>query len=102
MPADDVIPALVFVPARPVVRNGARDVLLETRKLPDGTLALPAFTTLGRLVAALGGCQPWAALPLRTVQQLLWQVGATAIALDPAVDVGAWRWSEQDLTGLAG
>lgn len=102
MPADDAIPELVFVPARPVVRNGVLDVILEIRKLADGILALPAFSTLDNLTAELGDCQPWAALPLRSVQQILSQAGAGVVALNPAIDGSAWQWREHDLTTLTG
>lgn len=102
MSADAAVPTPVFVPASPVLRDGIPGVILETRRLPDGTLALPAFTTLDKLTVALGDCQPWVALPLRTVQQILWQAGAGTIALNPTFDTGAWRWDECEVATLTG
>jgi hypothetical protein len=100
MQAVDAVPEVVFVPASPVTHDGVQDVILETRKLRDGVVALPAFSSLGTLVATLGDCQPWVALPLTTVQQLLWRAGLGTIALDPSVGRDAWRWSQQDLADL--
>lgn len=94
------VPELVFVPARPQVSRGSRDVAYETRTLADGTVALPVYSTVTKLVAALGHYQPWMCLPLRTVQADMGKAGVHRVVLDPAVDTSAWRWREGGLRTL--
>jgi hypothetical protein len=93
-------PELVFVPARPRVSRDSRDVAYETRTLADGRVALPVYSTVAKLVAALGHCQPWVCLPLRTVQAEMEAAGVQQVVLDAAVDASAWRWQEGGLRTL--
>ena len=97
----DQPPELVFVPARPQVTGGSRNVAYETRTLADGTVALPVYSTVTKLVAALGHYQPWMCLPLRTVQAELGSAGVHRVVLDAVVDTSAWRWQEGGLRILA-
>jgi hypothetical protein len=97
----DQPPELVFVPARPQVSRGGRDVAYETRTLADGTVALPVYSTVTKLVAALGHYQPWMCLPLRTVQTDMQQAGVHQVVVDAEVDTSAWRWQEGGLRTLA-
>lgn len=94
-------PGLVFVPARPQVSRGSREVAYETRTLADGTVALPVYSTVTKLVAALGHYQPWMCLPLPTVQADMGKAGVQQVVLDAAVDASAWRWQENGLRILA-
>jgi SseB protein N-terminal domain len=98
------LPDLVFVPARPARprAGGGREVAFEARTLADGTVALPAFSTVARLVAALGHYQPWVCVPLPTVQAAMARDGVPQVVLDPAVDPSAWRWQEASLRAFAG
>ena len=91
---------VVLVPAHPVVSGEAVDVGFETRLLSSGQPALMAFTTLDKLVQALGDQQPWIAVPAARI------VGAARTAgfplvLDPIVDPGAPRWTNEGIQQLA-
>ncbi|HEX5121372.1 MAG TPA: SAV_915 family protein [Pseudonocardiaceae bacterium] len=74
----------MFVPAHPVTRHGAREVGLELRRSPDGRPAVPAFSTLSKLVSALGTAQPWVLMPLRAARAPIRPAGADEVILDPA------------------
>lgn len=53
------LPAEIFVPARPgAASSGA---ILEVRELTDGRLAMAVYSSMERLIACCGGCQPWLA-----------------------------------------
>lgn len=97
----DQPPELVFVPARPQLSSGSRDVAYETRTLADGTVALPVYSTATKLVAALGHFQPWMCLPLSTVQADMSKAGVHHVVVDAEVDASAWRWQEGGLRTLA-
>ena len=58
---------------------------------------LPVFSTTARLVQALGGAQPWVALPLHRLRELAERGGVHLVLLDPEVEPGAWRWQASDL-----
>jgi hypothetical protein len=100
-PAERVVPEIVFAPAHQDIRPGHDgDVVFEVRRLADGRRGLPVFTTVERLVAALGREQPWVALPLRNVQRLMGGAGVPSVVIDPEVEPGAWRWQAGDLEVL--
>ena len=99
--APDQPPELVFVPARPQVSGDSRNVAYETRTLADGTVALPVYSTVTKLVAALGHYQPWMCLPLQTVRADMAKAGVHQVVLDAPVDTSAWRWQESGLRTLA-
>jgi hypothetical protein len=90
-------PLLVAVPAHP----GAGDqVIFEARRQAD-EVALPVFSSVRKLVAALGESQPWAILPLSTVRESVSAGGADRVVIDPVVTDEAWRWDPLDLGGFA-
>jgi hypothetical protein len=91
----------VFAPAHPQVLGGRKDVVFEVRRLADGTAVLPVFSTVQKLVAALGEAQPWACLPLREVRGLMGLSRVEQVLIDPDLDQGAWRWRETDLLACA-
>lgn len=92
---------IVFAPARPDIRPGHEtDVIFEVHETGDGGRALPVFTTVERLVAALGPNQPWVALPLANVQRIMGAAGVDKVALDPEGQPGGWQWQESDLEAL--
>lgn len=96
------LPEIVFVPAHPDVRPGhEEEAVFEVRELAGGGRALPAFTTLPRLVAALGREQPWVGLPLRNIQAIMGSVQVEHIVLDPGAEPGTWRWQVSDIEALA-
>jgi len=88
--------AVVFVPARVEVFDGRKQPAAEVRQRPDGTRELPVFSSLGRLVQTLGRHQPWVALPLETVREMLGGGEVDRLALDPAGAPGTWRWTGED------
>jgi hypothetical protein len=95
------LPEIVIAPARPDIRPGHEgDVIFEVRQLSGGGRALPVFTTVQRLVAALGGQQPWVAIPLRNVRAIVGSAGVDRVVLDPEADRSAWRWQASDLEAL--
>jgi SseB protein N-terminal domain len=97
------LPAIVFAPARPDIRAEHRDgVVFEVRRASDGGLALPVFSTLDRLTAALGPQQPWVALPLHNVQVIMGGTGVDRVLLDPDAAPDARRWSIGDIEQLEG
>ena len=84
---------VVYVPARPLTAGGRKDVAFELRQLPTGEQAAIAFTTLRRLVDALGKAQPWLAMPLGRLREVVGSSGIARVAVDPVVPAGAWRWT---------
>jgi hypothetical protein len=100
-PGQSPLPELVFVPARPQASRGSKEVAYEVRTLADGSVALPVYSTVARLVAALGHYQPWACVPLRTAQSAMARAGVPRLVLDAGVDASAWRWQESSLRALA-
>lgn len=94
-------PEIVIAPARPDIRPGHDgDVIFEVRQAADGRPALPVFSTVRRLVAALGPEQPWVALPLRNVQAIVGGAGVDRVIVDPDVAPGARRWQASDIDAL--
>jgi hypothetical protein len=92
----DGMPGLVAVPAHPGGPGSGR-LFLEARDSPHGGRVLPVFSTVGRLVAALGPAQPWAVLPPDRARDMATAAGVGRIVLDPDVSPGAWRWAVRDL-----
>ena len=95
------LPAIVFAPARPDVRPDHRDgMVFEVRRASDGELAMPVFSSLDRLTAALGPEQPWVALPLHNVQVIMGGTGVDRVLLDPGAEPGTRRWNAGDIDEL--
>lgn len=97
MPSPD---GLVFVPAHPGVQQKG-EIVPELRRLADGRVVLPAFSTLAGLVGALGRFQPWAALPLVRAREMAAAVGAGQMLLDPRIGPDVRRWQREDVGALA-
>ncbi|OIJ97653.1 hypothetical protein BIV25_15145 [Streptomyces sp. MUSC 14] len=99
----------VFVPAHPrsVVGTGREGrpsrvpfVVFELFDHPGhGTVAF-AFTTLEKLVDALGEAQPWAATSLGPLAEAVRQQEVTVL-LDPRVAPGEPNWRPEDLAAYA-
>jgi hypothetical protein len=95
------LPEIVFAPARPDVRPGHDgDVIFEVRQVSDGGRALPVFSSVDRLVAALGHEQPWVALPLQNIRQIMGASSVPTIVLDPGAEPGTWQWQASDIESL--
>jgi len=88
---------LVIVPAHPAADTGI--VEFEVRQLPDGSIVLPAFSTVAGLVEEFGPYQPWVSVPISAARQAAAQSGVTRVALDPVLGAGAWRWHQDDTAG---
>ena len=95
------LPDEVYVPAHPDPSRPDRALEFEVRQLADGSLALPAFTSLDQLALALGPAQPWARMPLRAARALMTAAGIPTVVLDPQSADSAWRWTEEDIVELA-
>ena len=94
--------AIVVAPAHPALEHDERDIVFELRESSGGAPVLPVFSSVPRLVEALGHAQPWVALPLSTVRELAGARGVHTVLLDPDVQPGAWRWDYDDLDRLPG
>lgn len=99
VPSDD---AVVFAPARPYARGWRRDVVFETRPLPDGRMLGLAFTSVEALATALSAYQPWVALPVRDLREILGTQGVTLIVFDPPIPEDGWRWTHERLDRFTG
>jgi hypothetical protein len=91
------LPEIVIAPAHPASIDGRGDIVFEVRESAEGTAVLPVFSSVPRLTEALGGAQPWLALPLLAVRELAEAGGIHTVVLDPEVQPGAWRWAYDDL-----
>ncbi len=99
----------VFVPAHPeYVETANADgrparlsfIAYELFEHPtDGTVAF-AFTTLEKLVAALGEAQPWIATSIGPLAEGMGEHDATVL-LDPRVTPGHHNWQSADLAAYA-
>lgn len=100
VPSDD---AVVFAPAHPYARGPRRDVVFETRPLPDGGRRLGiAFTSVTALATMLGAYQPWVALSVKDLREILGAQGVTLIIFDPPVPEEGWRWTYERLDKFVG
>ncbi len=91
---------IVIAPAHPALEDGERDIVFELRESAGAATVLPVFSSVPRLVEALGHAQPWVALPLHKVRRLAAASGVRTVLLDPDVQPGAWRWGYDDLDRL--
>jgi hypothetical protein len=98
VPTEPPRPRLVYVPARPGDAEGGRNVGFETRRQPDGTSVLPAYSSVTGLVEALGRYQPWVCVRLTQLLEALDGGRVARVLLDPPVEPGARRWTQADLT----
>lgn len=91
---------MLFIPAHPEPASGPDTITLERRLLPGGVPVAMGFTTLDKLVEALGEYQPWVALEAGRLREVL--VGTRSIvAIDPSVPHEAIRWTAADVVKAA-
>lgn len=90
---DDANP-WVYVPAHPVMRDGAELAEYEVRELSDGNKVLPTFTSVRLLIEQLGMAQPWLKVRIRAVIDLM---GSDHVAVNPVIDPAAPRWDSEAL-----
>lgn len=71
---------ILYVPTRRRDKSG--QVRLEMRTLPDGRLALPAYTSLQELVRCCGPRQPWMGVDSAGLQEIHRTTGYDVVLLD--------------------
>lgn len=71
---------ILYVPTRR--RDGSGQIRLEMRTLPDGRLALPAYTSLRELVRCCGPRQPWMGVDSTGLQEIHRTTGYDVVLLD--------------------
>lgn len=76
--------ATVFIPSLRVVAGTDR-CWPELRRLVDGRLALPVYTSVGDLVEACGPDQPWVAVPVESLERLREQAVVDTIAVNMSI-----------------
>jgi hypothetical protein len=96
-PFDDA--EVVYVPAHPIEAGGRKDIAFETRGIGSGTQVALAYSSIARLVESLGHAQPWLAMPLGRLRQVMRSSGVTQVVVDPIVPAEAWRWAPEALEG---
>jgi hypothetical protein len=89
-------PEMVAAPAHPGM-PGSGEFFLEARQLPGNRRVLPVFSSVGKLVKALGEAQPWVTLPLERAAQMAGEAGIDLVALDPVMGAGTWKWGPREL-----
>ena len=73
---------LVIAPARPATRGDQQDILFEARPDTSGQMVGIAFTSIERLVHAMGDSQPWVCLPIGKLKEFHEQSGIRRVAVD--------------------
>jgi hypothetical protein len=93
----------VFVPAHPrYVRAEGPPVFAVELLEWAGTTPVPvAFSSLERLVTALGEAQPWMAVAVGPFSTAMVAAGLPKVRLDPAVPPGVATWRREDLEEYA-
>jgi hypothetical protein len=97
--AEDLSTEMIAAPARPGA-PGSGELTLEARVVQGGGRVLPVFSSVGKLVGALGQWQPWAVLPLERALALAGAAGVKDVLLDPVLSPQAWKWSPAGLASL--
>ncbi|MFK8910518.1 SAV_915 family protein [Streptomyces sp. YS-3] len=89
----------VFVPAHPRYPAGgaAPRVDFELLRPPSGPPVPVAFTSVVKLVEALGPAQPWIALSIGPFAEAMREARLPRVHLDPRVAPGGRRWRPEDL-----
>jgi hypothetical protein len=83
-------PEVVFAPAYPDPRPGNDGVRFETRVLPGGEITGVAFRSRRALVDVLGPAQPWIAVRLDRLGDILGAAGIQRILIDPPAVESTW------------
>ena len=88
----------LVVPAHPQPDAGPDSIAIETRQLPDGQRVVVVFTSPKKLAAALGEFQPWIALPVYRVREML---PGMLVLIDPEIEFQERYWNSETLAELA-
>lgn len=90
----DVDRGFAFVPTRQILGHGEQ-IRPELRRTADGQLALPAYTSLDRLLAGCGEGQSWVLVPTDWFERMRAECGFDVIALNVALPAH-WRQQKAD------
>lgn len=101
LPADS-IPGQVYVPAYPNAEGGRQDIAFELRSSATGEVVAIAFSSLAKLVDAMGHYQPWAAVSLDKFRTLLGAVGVREVIVDPQIESSLRRIDAQRMQQFIG
>jgi len=66
--------------------------------MPTGEVVAIAFRRPERLVAQLGGYQPWVGLPAVAFSALVKAMGVGRVLIDPILDPESARWTADHVT----
>jgi hypothetical protein len=83
----------VCVPAHPTRQGDRWGVSLELRRDAGGRPAALVFSSPDALATALGEHQPWIAMPMVGLRNLVVALGVDRILVDPAVAPEVPRWT---------
>jgi hypothetical protein len=83
-------PEVIYAPAYPDPRPGNGGVRFETRTSAGGEIVGFAFRDRERLVRALGPAQPWMAMRLDRLAEILGAAGIERILIDPPAAESTW------------
>jgi hypothetical protein len=89
-----------FVPTRQILGQDEQ-IRPELRRTADGRLALPAYTSLDRLLACCGDHQSWVLVPTDWFERIREECGVEVIALNVALPV-EWRQRKTEETSWPG
>ncbi|MGW7005463.1 SAV_915 family protein [Streptomyces sp. NPDC054933] len=90
----------VCVPAHPVQSGGRWGVNLELRRLQPDVTAAVVYTSPDALADALGEHQPWIAMPMIGLRNLVVALGVHRILVDPKVEPEVPRWTEGNIRAV--
>jgi hypothetical protein len=90
----------VCVPAHPVRQGDQWGVNLELRRGEGDEKTAIVFTSPDTLVAALGEYQPWIAMPMLGLRNLVVAMGVRRIIVDPAMGPDVPRWSDANVRAV--
>lgn len=83
-------------PAAPAGDGGDPRVRIELRDSGGQPVAV-VFSTVARLIAALGQAQPWMVMDTARLRMLLAVAGVRRVLLDPDLSSCPGRWEIEDL-----
>lgn len=96
------VPGQVYVPAYPNTEGGRQDIAFELRSSAAGDVVAVAFSSLTKLVEAMGHYQPWAAVPLDKFRTLVGALGVREVLVDPQIDSSLRRIDAQRMRQFIG
>src|SRR6266568_1283160 len=87
---------ILCIPAHPKISSAGNG--FELRRMPTGEVVAIAFRSPERLVAQLGGYQPWVGLPAVAFSALVKAMGVGRVLIDPILDPESARWTADHVT----